>query len=599
MSAYTDLKHKLANGWNTWNTRSMLSHVLLPEGFALNLGVKEYTNGGYLKEALIGLAGGQMVPGSRTYDGGYTELSLTWKSIELLVQSAVVDGEQLLLVTPRSTHLKAPLLVVEAGLLWNRPGYVRRDGDTLVAVLPEREVRVYPAGQLEEDPYIATQGPYLGLVLTAPVGISTGTPRILAEIQAAVAAAKAAQETYVQRFGDLAEVYAAAQICLAWDTIYDPIKDRVMSPVSRNWSVGSGGYAIFEWDEYFAALMAAMDNKELAYANAVEMTHEITESGFVPNYVTAYGLVSRDRSEPPVGALAVREIYRKYGEAWFLAEVYDDLLRWNRWWHEHRRNGDCLSWGSSPYAPEYGNYWEMNGVNERFGASLESGLDNSPMYDEIPFNKTTHMLEMVDVGLTSLYIRDCRALAEIAEVLGKAEAVELHARAEQYTAALQQLWVEETGLFLNKRTDTGEFSPRIAPTHFYPLLAQAATPAQVERMIAEHFYNPAEFWGEWILPSISRNDPAYPDNDYWRGRIWAPMNFLVYMGLREYDLPQARQDLAEKSRNLLLKEWREHGHVHENYNADTGEGCDVKNSDRFYHWGGLLGLIAFMEGGYW
>jgi glycogen debranching enzyme len=101
-----------------------------------------------------------------------------------------------------------------------------------------------------------------------------------------------------------------------------------------------------------------------------------------------------------------------------------------------------------------------------------------------------------------------------------------------------------------------------------------------------------------MMPSISRDDPAYPEQDYWRGRIWAPMNFLVYLGLRRYDLPKARADLAEKSRQLLLNEWLAHGHVHENYNADTGEGCDKPNSDRFYHWGALLGIIAFIENGY-
>ena len=53
--------------------------------------------------------------------------------------------------------------------------------------------------------------------------------------------------------------------------------------------------------------------------------------------------------------------------------------------------------------------------------------------------------------------------------------------------------------------------------------------------------------------------------------------------------------LVAKSEALLLKEWREHGHVHENYNADTGEGCGIGNSDAFYHWGGLLGLISVLE----
>jgi hypothetical protein len=30
-----------------------------------------------------------------------------------------------------------------------------------------------------------------------------------------------------------------------------------------------------------------------------------------------------------------------------------------------------------------------------------------------------------------------------------------------------------------------------------------------------------------------------------------------------------------------MKEWLENGHVHENYNGDTGEGCDATNSDKF------------------
>jgi len=76
------------------------------------------------------------------------------------------------------------------------------------------------------------------------------------------------------------------------------------------------------------------------------------------------------------------------------------------------------------------------------------------------------------------------------------------------------------------------------------------------------------------------------------------MNFLVYLGLRNYDLPQARADLAEKSKQLLLKEWLERGHVHENYCGDTGEGCNKPNSDAFYHWGGLLGVIALIEAGF-
>jgi glycogen debranching enzyme len=117
-------------------------------------------------------------------------------------------------------------------------------------------------------------------------------------------------------------------------------------------------------------------------------------------------------------------------------------------------------------------------------------------------------------------------------------------------------------------------------------------------MLDGHFYNPEEFWGEWCMPSIARNDPSYKDQNYWRGRIWAPMNFLVYLGFRKHNLLQAQKDLADKSLKLILKEWLECGHVHENYSADTGEGCDVANSDKFYHWGGLLSYIALIEAGF-
>ncbi len=60
----------------------------------------------------------------------------------------------------------------------------------------------------------------------------------------------------------------------------------------------------------------------------------------------------------------------------------------------------------------------------------------------------------------------------------------------------------------------------------------------------------------------------------------------------------------EKSRNLLMKGWREDGSIWENYNAITGNGwersssSEYQNSDPFYHWGALLVLIDFIENGY-
>jgi hypothetical protein len=133
------------------------------------------------------------------------------------------------------------------------------------------------------------------------------------------------------------------------------------------------------------------------------------------------------------------------------------------------------------------------------------------------------------------------------------------------------------------------------------MLTKVATPAQASRMMKEHYFNPQEFYGEWVIPSTPRNNPSFGSQDYWRGRIWGPMNYLVYLGMQNYNLPEARKDLATKSNALLLKTWKDKRLVHENYQAITGnginEGEQINRSDSFYHWGGLLGLIPLLEAG--
>jgi hypothetical protein len=200
----------------------------------------------------------------------------------------------------------------------------------------------------------------------------------------------------------------------------------------------------------------------------------------------------------------------------------------------------------------------------------------------------------------SLYIADCKKLAEISAILGKIDdQQELLVRAEKYSLKLTELWDEKSGIYRDKNLITNRFSPQLAPTSFYPLITGTPTQEQAERMINEHFLNPLEFYGDYILPSIARNDPSFNAAAAWGGRISGPINFLVYLGLLNYDLPEARIVLAEKSKELLYKGWKTNRRVYENYNPITGEGGDVKDNDSFYTWGGLLALIPIMEEGYW
>ncbi len=594
-SEWAAMKTRLAKGWNTWDTRSVLSHVLLPAGFSISLQFASHRTGDILSEALPGRSDDgtkeRVIPGPHAWDGSYTELVVEWRSMSIRVQTAAEGNELFLLVSP-SRQSPGDALVLVPQMLWGRPGEIRVKGGTIRADTPSGPTELAVAA----GRYLATEKD-LRFSLAEPIAITTDPSKTAEEIEEIIDKAEVQCASRRSRYPEAPDAYEALRTVLAWNTIYDPGNDRVISPVSRTWSAGS--WVLFEWDTYFAAYMLSLDCKELAYANAIAITGEITDKGFVPNN-SQPGIKSLDRSQPPVGAFVVKEIYKKYREKWFLDEVFDKLLRWNRWWAANREIDGYLSYGSDPY--DYGETYHRSysGIGNLKGAKWESGLDNSPMYDDAVYDRISHQMLLADVGLVSLYINDCRSLSEIAAVLGRTEEErELGERAARFSAKLETLWDAGSGLYLNRDLLTGEFSHRLSPTLFYPLLAKVPDQKQAERMIKEHFYDPGEFWGEFIMPSIARNDPAFKDNHYWRGRIWAPMNFLVYLGLRNYDLPEARKDMAEKSENLLLRSWLGERHVYENYNAETGRGDDAGSwSDEFYHWGALLGFISLMEKGY-
>lgn len=593
------LQKDILNGWNTWNNPNLLSFVKMPEGLSLRVTFRKKKGGPYwVDQAYVASPKvnfqEKITPIAHAYDGSYIEMNLEWVGMKTNIKAAHDGNDIVILVSPDPVPANPHWLVLEAGILWNQSeGKVTNSERLIEAELSSGKMAIR---SVNEPVGLDFPLPTAHLTFRSDVenAFYTGKERSLVEIKTIVEREKNKFETGKNKYNDLADAYEAMQAVLFWNLFYDAHNKRALTSVSRVWNEAWGGYIIFDWDTYFAALMLSLDQKELGYSNAIAITNSITEDGFVPNVDAAFGVKSFDRSQPPVGSMVCKLIYDKYKEKWFLEEVYNNLLKWNRWWDKNRNNQGFLSWGSNPHPKG------MDHPNSKKAAMLESGLDNSPLFDDAGFNPETHLLELADAGLMGLYVADCNYLAEIATVLGKTDdANELKERSSRYGTKLKELWDEETGIYRDKYTDRNKFSQHLAPTNFYPLIAGVATQEQAERMMKEHFFNPNEFFGDYMIPSIARNDPGFADNTYWRGRIWAPMNFLVYMGLRNYNLPEARKALVEKSTELLLKEWCQNRHVFENYNSVTGIGSDVRNSDAFYSWGGLLGFIPLMDKGYY
>jgi len=588
-SNYAELQQNLCKGWNTWSYGSMLSHVLLPEGLVMKVNLRQTFIGkpgdlDFFVDEFNADTARLVRPIAHTFDGSYTELLINnWKGNTIRVQSASNGTNVFVLLTPVIQSNTRYFIELETGIMWNREGNIQRTGKTITAKFKDTEYVIRSTAQNFES-YQSYTSPYLTFKGDSAIGFYTGAEKSLVEISTIIESAKAKYLNHSEKFGELAEGFRAIQTVLGWNTIYDAEKNRAITPVTRSWNEAWQGYVLFEWDTYFAAFMFALDNKELAYSNAIGMTKGMNREGYVGQWQMP-GQVATGISQPPVGSMICWFIYEKFQEKWFLEEVYNELLSWNRWWANNRTNKGFLTWGCKK---GYGHQM----------AAWESGLDNAPMYDDAKMVDVgeNSLFDIADVGLNSMYAADCSYLAQIAKALGKpADEKELMSRATEYKLLTQKLWDEKSGIFLNKYLDKPGFSKRLSPTLFYPMLAGVPTQKQAGQMLKEHFYNPNEFYSDYMLPSCAFNDPSY-DNNYWRGAIWGPMNFLVYLGLRDYD-PKAADELADKSYQMFIEAWQKHGAVFENINSQKGvtNRKDQLNCDPFYHWGALMGIMKFMQ----
>ena len=409
---------------------------------------------------------------------------------------------------------------------------------------------------------------------------------------------------------DLAESIADN---LMWMVLLQPATGRLYTPAGRRWIFpipgGAPGpdasdpddWTIFGWDTFFNALLLGTVSGELAWSTLLAGTGTQYPNGNVPNWRSRRG-GTPDRSQPPVGSFAALRLHRAHPDRKALAAAYPALLAWADWWvadknGRPRREGltpGLLAWGSdTDLVPGPGRVppWE-EGASGHQRAAWESGQDDLPLWEEAPWDPRKQVLAMSAVDLCSYRALDLECLARIAQVLGDVSTAERLAADYRRLAATMNrvLWSEAAGLYLDE-LPSGH-SPRVAASNFLPLAAGIPDARQARRMI-ETLRDPARFWGDWVLPTIARDDPAFADQQYWRGSIWPPMNYLVLQGLRRYGFTALAAELARKGADMFLADRRRTGACRENFDARTGEGC----GQRFQSWGPLFALGALEERG--
>lgn len=380
-----------------------------------------------------------------------------------------------------------------------------------------------------------------------------------------------------------------------WNTLYVPALALEFPSISRNWAHGFGGWVVGEWDCFFGSLLTNVEDAAQTTNSVRAILLAQGPNGVVPNVDAASG-TSPDRSQPPVGSFVVLKNYERSPDLALLKWAYPRLKKWHEWWFADRGDGQAwrdgnhdglLEWGS-----DKGSMFSVGGRGALQQAKWESGMDDSPMYDDVKYGAHSYTMELDDVGLNALYALDSECLAKIAAIVGEQrDSQRFIADYERVKRLMRErLWNEQDGIYESRYWD-GAFLRRLSPTNFYPLLAGVATPEQAKRMVQEHLLNGREFWGEYVIPTISRSDPAFQDQYYWRGDIWGPTNYLVYEGLNRYRQDDVALEFAEKSYKLFMGDWQAHQRTNEQYYAWGGSA----GGDVHYTWGALLCLISMEQ----
>jgi glycogen debranching enzyme len=234
-----------------------------------------------------------------------------------------------------------------------------------------------------------------------------------------------------------------------------------------------------------------------------------------------------------------------FGQPERLAEAYNGLSAWSRWWLNFRTpDGDGL--------PHYhhGN---------------DSGWDNGTVFDV--------GLPAKGPDAAAFLALQMEVLADMAERLGRASDAEEWHRRSQFTFdnLLKTLWTGDR--FMTRHAITGEVNEQAhSAIPCTPIVLGRRLPREIRGALADRI---RENLTEWGPATENPESPLYEPDGYWRGPIWAPPTMILVDGLRNAGETELANTIAERFCTLCANSG-----FAENFDAVTG----TPLCDKAYTW---------------
>ena len=367
------------------------------------------------------------------------------------------------------------------------------------------------------------------------------------------------------------------------DTLDQAARDILRGNDRGGYTVPNGRVYPFQWnwDSAFVALGFDSFDRNRAWTELETLFRAQWEDGFLPHIVfwqddagyfpgpsvwgTGREPPTSGITQPPVAATVVRRLWdaaEAAGEAddyrSRAATLFDGLLAWHRWFAEHRdpeRRGVVVAihpWESGrDNSPEWdapGEPIDVSGVGDyvrrdtghldakmrptkleydrylalvQFGR--EHGWDHGRIAADNPF-------KVADVGMSMILLRANRDLLALARALGR-DTAEIEGWIARAEAGIGWLWDERIGSWCSRDLLTGRHSGFVTSASFLSFYAGLADPGRDAAMLAHLERIAARV--AYLMPSLDPEDPGFQMIRYWRGPVWAVLNWMIGTGLAD------------------------------------------------------------------
>jgi glycogen debranching enzyme len=134
--------------------------------------------------------------------------------------------------------------------------------------------------------------------------------------------------------------------------------------------------------------------------------------------------------------------------------------------------------------------------------------------------------------MSMILLRANRDLAALADDLGRQEeADEIRGWARRAEQGIAWLWDDDINSWCSRDTLTGRSSGFVSSASFLSFYAGLSNPDH-DAATSAHFdriSNQVQF----VMPSLDPEDPGFQMIRYWRGPVWAVVNYMIGTGLAE------------------------------------------------------------------